>query len=68
MTVNEFVKKYNIDVKNCCVEYEDGSLPAGFIYETDAEYRRLFDRYYGDMEVINAYVDEDYGYDILIVK
>ena len=59
---------YYVNIKRCSVEYEDGNSPAGFIYETDAEHRRLFDRYYGVKEVINAYVDEDYGYDVLIVK
>lgn len=67
MTVREFVKEYNVNIKRCSVEYEDGSTPRGFIYETDKEHKRLFDKYYGDMEVDYAYNDE-YGYCIIIVK
>lgn len=66
MTVREFVKKYKVNVKNCCVENSDGSIPGGFIYSSDAEYKKLFDKTYGDMEVANAY-DNEYGDCIIVV-
>lgn len=68
MTVNEFVKKYNLDVRNCCIEYEDRrTMLAGFIYSND-EYRKLFNKYYGNMKAVDTYDDEDYACTVIVVK
>lgn len=59
MTIREYIKKYNENPHDCYVDREDGGRVPGFIYSSEAEYNRLFDRTYGDMEIKYTYCKDD---------